>query len=256
MVTLIAAGVLYAAATSSVKGFALMLLIGVITSIFTAVVFTRAMLGVLSGFPFMTSPRVLGAVGTGDRWKSFDFIGKKRHLVLDLGRGAGGRRRSAWAPTGSTGASTSPAAASSTSRTKVALGRAAWRRGAPITGSGIDRPRRAWRTSTRSTRASTYTQFQVQSHFLTQSTRRTGCWHTLGRTPAAEPDSINLRNVSSSFGQSVLDSAYLAVLFSLIIIFIYVWFRFEWMYAVPVMVALGARHPDHDRDLLAVRAGR
>ena len=50
VVTLIAAGVLYAAATSSVKGFALMLLIGVVTSIFTAVVFTRAMLGVLSGF--------------------------------------------------------------------------------------------------------------------------------------------------------------------------------------------------------------
>src|SRR6185312_6342571 len=49
----IAAGVLYAAATSSVKGFALMLLIGVVTSIFTAVVFTRAMLGILSGLDFM-----------------------------------------------------------------------------------------------------------------------------------------------------------------------------------------------------------
>src|SRR6476661_7040768 len=78
VVTLIAAGVLYAAATSSVKGFALMLLIGVITSIFTAVVATRAMLGVLSGFSFMSSPRVLGAVGTGDRWKRFDFIGRRR----------------------------------------------------------------------------------------------------------------------------------------------------------------------------------
>jgi SecD/SecF fusion protein len=45
--------------------------------------------------------------------------------------------------------------------------------------------------------------------------------------------------VSSSFGQSVLRSAYLAILFSLIIIFLYVSFRFEWKYAVPVMVALG-----------------
>ena len=61
--------------------------------------------------------------------------------------------------------------------------------------------------------------------------------HTL-QGPQAEAYSINLRNVSSSFGQSVLDTAYLAVLFSLIIIFIYVWFRFEWVYAVPVMVAL------------------
>ena len=60
VVTLITAGILYAAATSSVKGFALMLLIGVATSIFTAVVATRAMLGLLSGFSFMSSPRVLG----------------------------------------------------------------------------------------------------------------------------------------------------------------------------------------------------
>ena len=45
--------------------------------------------------------------------------------------------------------------------------------------------------------------------------------------------------MSSSFGQSVLNSAYLAVVFSLIIIFIYVAFRFEWKFAVPVMVALG-----------------
>jgi SecD/SecF fusion protein len=78
VVTLIAAGVLYAAATSSVKGFALMLLIGVVTSIFTAVVATRAMLGVLSGLSFMTSRWVLGSIGTGDRWKRFDFIGRKR----------------------------------------------------------------------------------------------------------------------------------------------------------------------------------
>ena len=59
VVTLIAAGVLYAAATSSVKGFALMLLIGVITSIFTAVVFTRAMLGVPERPPVHDQP--LGA---------------------------------------------------------------------------------------------------------------------------------------------------------------------------------------------------
>ena len=37
----------------------------------------------------------------------------------------------------------------------------------------------------------------------------------------------------------MLHSAYLAIAFSLIIIFIYVSFRFEWKYAVPVMVALG-----------------
>jgi SecD/SecF fusion protein len=36
----------------------------------------------------------------------------------------------------------------------------------------------------------------------------------------------------------VLNQAYLAIAFSLLIIFIYVSFRFEWRYSVPVMVAL------------------
>ena len=45
--------------------------------------------------------------------------------------------------------------------------------------------------------------------------------------------------MSSSFGQSVLDQAYLAIGFSLLIIFLYVSFRFEWRYSVPMMVALG-----------------
>ena len=48
--TLITAAVLILVATSSVKGFAVMLRIGVIVSIFTAVVATRAMLILLAGF--------------------------------------------------------------------------------------------------------------------------------------------------------------------------------------------------------------
>ena len=53
-----------------------MLGIGVVTSIFTAVVATRAMLACWPALKFMSSPRVLGQLGTGDRWKRFDFIGR------------------------------------------------------------------------------------------------------------------------------------------------------------------------------------
>ena len=76
--TLITAAVLILVATSSVKGFAVMLALGVLVSIFTAVVATRAMLSLLAGFSFMSSPRVLGQVGSGDRWKKYDFIGRTR----------------------------------------------------------------------------------------------------------------------------------------------------------------------------------
>src|SRR6185436_18916625 len=78
VVPLITAAVLILVATSSVKGFAVMLALGVLVSIFTAVVATRAMLSLLAGFSFMSSPRVLGQVGSGDRWKKYDFIGRTK----------------------------------------------------------------------------------------------------------------------------------------------------------------------------------
>ena len=233
VVTLITAGVLYATATSSVKGFALMLLIGVITSIFTAVVATRAMLGVLGRFKFMANPRVLGAVGSGTRWTKFDFVGRKTWwfsisavvlIAAAISLGVNGLNKGIDFTGGS----------QFDFRTKVALSQGSMEDlVTPITGSdtvvrGV--------VGTNQKDPSKYTHFQVQSHFLNAS-EQSRLSHTL-QGPQAEAYSINLRNVSSSFGQSVLDTAYLAVLFSLIIIFIYVWFRFEWVYAVPVMVAL------------------
>jgi SecD/SecF fusion protein len=236
VVTLIAAGVLYAAATSSVKGFALMLLIGVVTSIFTAVVATRAMLGAFSGLSFMTSRWVLGSIGTGDRWKRFDFIGRKRLwfaisgviltigaislLTTGLNRGidfTGGSKITFVTPKPeSVGAATSA-----------------------VTAAGVPEPQVQGVTSTRSSGQSAgYTQFQIESKFLSQATQTKLL--TQIKTHFGQAARItDSQDVSSSFGQSVLDSAYLAVVFSLIIIFIYVAFRFEWKFAVPVMVALG-----------------
>jgi SecD/SecF fusion protein len=235
VVTLIAAGVLYAAATSSVKGFALMLLIGVITSIFTAVVFTRAMLGVLSGFQFMTSRWVLGSIGTGDRWKRFDFIGRKRFwfalsgVILVIGAvslGTKGLNRGIDFTGGSKLTFVTPKPESVGSATSA------------VTGAGVKAPQVQGVTSTQSGQSGSYTQFQVESHFLSHGTQD----KLLTQLQSRFGESTRITDsadVSSSFGQSVLDSAYLAVLFSLIIIFIYVSFRFEWKYALPVMIALG-----------------
>jgi SecD/SecF fusion protein len=235
VVTLIAAGVLYAAATSSVKGFALMLLIGVITSIFTAVVFTRAMLGVLSGFEFMTSRWVLGSIGTGDRWKRIDFIGRKRFwfsisaVILIIGAvslGVKGLNRGIDFTGGSKLTFVTPKPESVGTATNI------------VTSAGIKAPQVQGVTSTRSGQSGSYTQFQVESHFLSHATQEKLL--TQLRSRFGESTRItDSADVSSSFGQSVLDSAYLAVLFSLIIIFIYVSFRFEWKYALPVMIALG-----------------
>jgi SecD/SecF fusion protein len=61
MVTAITALILFAVATAGVKGFALMLLIGTVVSLLTAVAATRAMLGLLAGFGWFQNPRFMGA---------------------------------------------------------------------------------------------------------------------------------------------------------------------------------------------------
>jgi SecD/SecF fusion protein len=212
-----------------------MLLIGVITSIFTAVVATRAMLGVLSGFSFMGSRWVLGSVGTGDRWKRFDFIGRKNvwfaisGLILVIGAislGTKGLNRGIDFTGGSKLTFVTPK--------PVSVGAAT----GAVSGAGINQPQVQGVTSTKGHQGSTYTQFQVESHFLTD-TARSHLDTALKAKFGQQTKITNFQEVSSSFGQSVLSSAYLAVLFSLIIIFIYVSFRFEWKFALPVMIALG-----------------
>ena len=61
VVTAITALILFAVATAGVKGFALMLLIGTVISLITAVAATRAMLGLLASFKWFQNPRFLGA---------------------------------------------------------------------------------------------------------------------------------------------------------------------------------------------------
>ena len=61
VVTAITALILFAVATAGVKGFALMLLIGTVVSLITAVAATRAMLGLLAGFKWFDNPSFMGA---------------------------------------------------------------------------------------------------------------------------------------------------------------------------------------------------
>jgi preprotein translocase subunit SecD len=69
--TLITAFILFALSSGSVRGFAVLLSIGVILSMFTAIVVTRALLGVISGRGFHLSPEMMGVskqeIGSGGR---------------------------------------------------------------------------------------------------------------------------------------------------------------------------------------------
>ena len=78
VVTGITALVLFGVATAGVKGFALMLLVGTVLSLVTAVAATRAMLGLLAGFKWFANPRFMGAQGQqGAKWLQIDFMRRR-----------------------------------------------------------------------------------------------------------------------------------------------------------------------------------
>ncbi|MGA9760845.1 MAG: protein translocase subunit SecD [Gaiellaceae bacterium] len=84
VVTAITAAVLFLVATAGVKGFALMLLLGTGISLVTAVAGTRAMLGLLSNFRWFNNPSFMGAHGAQrGRWLQIDFM-RKRFLWLGI----------------------------------------------------------------------------------------------------------------------------------------------------------------------------
>ncbi|CAN5592177.1 protein translocase subunit SecD [soil metagenome] len=60
LTTLITAFILFALSTGSVRGFAVLLSLGVLLSMFTAIVVTRALLGVISSRGFHLSPAMMG----------------------------------------------------------------------------------------------------------------------------------------------------------------------------------------------------
>ena len=219
-----------AIATGYRRGFKTIIDANVVTLI-TAVVATRAMLSLLAGFSFMSSPRVLGQIGTGDRWKKYDFIGRTRlwfafsAIFIVIG-GVSLATQQLNEGIDFTGGSefsfklTTPKSTSSVTDT--------------FTSAGISNP---VVQGVGKSQSGGFTEFQVKSHALPGDQQNT-LIKSISRTYGIAPNAINTKNVSSSFGQSVLDQAYLAIAFSLLIIFAYVSFRFEWRYSVPVMVAL------------------
>src|SRR5262249_8032465 len=84
VITLITAFILFALATSNVKGFAFTLGVGTIASLFTAVVFTQAFLGLFGRAHFLRSPAALGAGEQRFKWH-FDFSKASRYFFTFSG---------------------------------------------------------------------------------------------------------------------------------------------------------------------------
>ena len=230
VVTAITAAVLFAVATASVRGFALMLLIGTALSMLTAVLATRAILGILAGFAWFDSPRLMGATGQGiARWLRVDFIGKRRiwfavsgavvvlsivtlgvnklNLGIDFEGGTQVRFRTP-----------APTALETVRQQAAKIGQ----QGAVIQGRG-------------KSDAGKYTSFQIRTESLS-NTEQEELKRELGSAVGAT--SFGAQTVSESFGRQIANSALFAIFVSLLLIVLYISFRFQWKYSIGVIVAL------------------
>jgi SecD/SecF fusion protein len=230
VVTMITAAVLFAVATGGVRGFALMLLMGTLISMFTAVLATRALLGVLARFRWFDNPRFMGASAQKiPDWQKIDIVGKRRLwfsiatavLVISIGaiifKGLnlgidfeGGSQVSFETP--------EPTSVEDVRNEVASLGRA----DAVIQGRGDETN-------------GEYTQFQIKTESLTTA-EQNELSRALENDLGAE--SIGIRNVSGSFSEQILRGAIYAIVASLILIVIYVTIRFEFVFALPIFRAL------------------
>ncbi len=230
VVTMITAAVLFLVATGGVRGFALMLLLGTLMSMVTAVAATRAILGLLAGFRWFENPVFMGAkAGTIPSWQKVDFIGKRMvwaalsATVLAVGFGAlvlnglnlgidfrGGSQISFQTP--------EPVPVEQVRQEAAALGggdAVIQGRGELVNGG--------------------YREFQLRTRAL-DADQQTQLQESLQREVGAT--AIGVKNVSASFSRQILQGALIAILVSLALIVVYVTVRFEFKFAIPVLVAL------------------
>jgi SecD/SecF fusion protein len=232
VVTVITALVLFAVATAGVKGFALMLMIGTVLSLVTAVAATRAMLGLLAGFRWFDNPSFMGAHGQQTaKWLQIDFM-RRRYLwfavsgvIVAIGVGSlatkglnlgidfkGGTQVTFKTPKPVSLATVRTEADKFTTQPAVVQGRG------KLVG------------------ADSYKNFQLRMRTLT-SIQTTQLTKDL-RDRFGQNISIGSQVVSSSFGRQIARAAITAVLFSLFLIVLYIAIRFDFKFAVPVIIAL------------------
>jgi SecD/SecF fusion protein len=227
VVTFMTAFILFALATAEVKGFAFTLGIGTLVSLFTAVLATQAALGAMGRSKLVSHPAALGAERRGRGW-TFDFMGASKWFfslsgtILLVGALAIGGSGLNFGISFKSGTRIQTAFVKPVSESQVASAMAAAGYGNAqvqkvvnknVGGSG-------YQISTKTLRPSTVKQVEatLESKFGTRNFSST--------------------SIGPTFGKTVANSAIIAIIASLLVISAYIALRFEWKYAVPVLIAL------------------
>ena len=228
IVTFLVAFILFIIATAGIRGFAFTLGLGVIVSLFTAVLATQAILYSLRGTRIIRSRAALGA---GEQRVKFliDYMGKAKWffsfsgvilLVCALAMSGKGINFGIDFDGGT--------------RITAALERAAT----------VDQVRDAVAPlGLGDAKIQTLKNEELGDNVVQISTKELPEGGVDAATNLLDEryglaDTANVEQIGPSFGQTVARSAVIAIIASLLVISIYITLRFEWKFAVPVLIAV------------------
>ncbi|MDX6484856.1 MAG: SecD/SecF fusion protein [Gaiellaceae bacterium] len=232
VVTAITALVLFLIAVASVKGFALMLLIGTAISLLTAVAATRALLGLLSGFRWFDNPKLMGAQGQQTaKWLQIDFM-KRRRLWFAISGAILVAGATSLTVRGLNLGIDFKGGTQLTFQTQKAYTTEEIRKIAAS--PDVKRPDAIVQGRGKSV-GGKYTTWQVRTRSLDQK-EQNAFQQDLRQQVGAF--GAGTKNVSSSFGHQIAIDAIWGILVSLALIVVYIALRFDFKFAVPVIVAM------------------
>jgi SecD/SecF fusion protein len=227
IVTVLVAFILFVLASAGVRGFALTLAVGVIISLFTAVLATQAMLYALRGTRVLRSRAALGA--RDSKPVRFDFMGKSRWffsvsglilLICALAIAISGLNFGIDFEGGTR--ITAPLERSATiEQVRDALG--------PV-GLGdaeiqtVDNAELGENV------------MQISAEQLSQP--EVDRVNDVLDERFSPTDDVSFESIGASFGESVATKAIYAIIASLFVVSVYLTLRFQWKFAVPVLIAL------------------
>ena len=227
VVTFMVAFILFLLATAGVKGFAFTLGVGTLVSFFTAVLLTQAVLGAMGRSRLIHSPAALG-VGKHRERRRFDYMGASKWffsmsgVILLIGALAIGGKGLNFGIDFESGTRVKTELNQSTNenavRNAIAPSGFADAEVQRVSGQGAGK-----------------NFFQISTTTLTQG-QRDRIQQDLQQKFGVK--SFDYDTIGPTFGQTVAKSAVIAIIASLVVISLYIALRFEWKYAVPVLIAL------------------
>jgi len=234
VIIFITAFVLFILADAGVKGFAFTLGIGTVVSLFTAVLFTQAFLAILGRSRFLRSGKFLGAAERRMEWK-FDFTGLSKYffaasgVILAIGAIAFSTQQLNLGIDFESGTRITAALGEEATADEVRT---------TLTDAGIDGAENA---EIQLVENEDFGQNVIQLQAKIPPDQAPGVQAALSDAFGLEGEEQGFQNesVGPTFGQQVAKNAVYALIFSLLVISVYVAIRFEAKYAVPVLIALG-----------------